>query len=79
MALAAGPEDFVCSARGCDAPATLQVVWSNPTLHWAREKTWLSCDAHAGELADYIELRGFPHRTEPFEPPPTQRIVTSSR
>lgn len=60
MALAHGPEDLVCSARECEEPATVAVIWSNPKIHTGRHKTWLSCEAHRQFLVDYVGLRGFP-------------------
>jgi len=49
-----------CSAKGCRAPATLDLHWRNPKLHdAARVKHWLACDEHADHLADYLATRGF--------------------
>lgn len=58
-----------CSARGCTADAVWTLVWNNPKIHTPdREKTWLACDAHRGTLADFLGMRGFLRRVDPFEP-----------
>lgn len=50
----------MCSARGCRAPATVDLRWRNPRLHDAtRVKHWLACDEHAGQLADFLARRDF--------------------
>lgn len=67
MALARGPEDGVCAARECAAPATLRITWSNPKIPWADSKTWLSCETHRDELADYMRYRGFPFEFSPID------------
>jgi hypothetical protein len=49
-----------CSAKGCRAPATIELAWRNPKLHDAgRVKHWLACDEHADQLADFLAVRGF--------------------
>jgi hypothetical protein len=49
-----------CSARGCRAAATTDLTWRNPRIHSAaRAKHWLACDAHADELAAFLDRRGF--------------------
>jgi hypothetical protein len=49
-----------CSAKGCRAPATIDLYWRNPRLHdAARVKHWLACDDHADHLADYLAVRNF--------------------
>lgn len=63
MALKRGPEDLICSARGCENPAAWAVIWSNPNLHFGREKNWLACEAHREYLEDYLAYRSFPVRT----------------
>ncbi|WP_083940774.1 hypothetical protein [Schaalia vaccimaxillae] len=62
MALARGPEDLACSARGCQSLATRAIVWRNPAIGRKRTKIWLSCDAHIDFLADYMRYRSFPYR-----------------
>ena len=62
MALSRGPRDLICSARGCEEPATKAIVWRNPMIGRKRAKTWLSCDEHVDFLADYMRYRSFPHR-----------------
>jgi hypothetical protein len=49
-----------CSARGCAAAASVDLVWRNPRLHGsARTKHWLACAAHADSLASFLDRRGF--------------------
>jgi hypothetical protein len=51
---------LVCSARGCRAPARWALRWNNPKIHDAqRRKTWLACDDHRAQLADFLDRRGF--------------------
>jgi hypothetical protein len=57
---AAGEDAPRCSAKGCRAPATVDLAWRNPRLHDAtRMKHWLACHEHADHLADYLSVRGF--------------------
>ena len=50
----------VCSARGCTAPATWQLLWNNPKVHTPdRRKVWLACDEHRGSLSQFLEARTF--------------------
>lgn len=56
----------VCSARQCTEVARWAVVWSNPKLHYGREKTWLACVGHRDFLEEFVALRGFPHRVVPI-------------
>lgn len=67
----------VCSARQCTEVARWAIVWRNPKIHHAREKTWLACEGHRDFLAEFVALRNFPHRvisasklTPPSEPAP---------
>ncbi|MDO5722082.1 MAG: hypothetical protein Q4P06_06025 [Actinomycetaceae bacterium] len=53
---------YVCSARQCTEVARWAVVWSNPKIHFGREKTWLACDGHREFLEQFVALRQFPHR-----------------
>ena len=63
------PEPALCSAKGCQRPATWQLLWNNPRLHTPdRRKTWLACDEHRQSLSDFLGARGFlkdvvPHTT----------------
>jgi hypothetical protein len=51
---------LLCSAKGCRADATTDLVWRNPRIHeQARVKHWLACDDHADHLADFLARRGF--------------------
>lgn len=43
------------------------MVWSNPKLHFGREKTWLACVGHRDFLKEFVTLRGFPCRVIPIE------------
>ena len=53
-------EPLTCSARGCRAAATWQLVWNNPRLHTPdRRKTWLACDDHRDSLAEFLRARSF--------------------
>ena len=50
----------VCSAKGCSAPAVRALLWNNPKLHTPdRRKTWLACDEHRQQLADFLGARNF--------------------
>lgn len=56
-----------CSARGCSADAAWALVWNNPKIHTPdREKRWLACTAHRESLGDFLRMRGFLRRVEPF-------------
>ena len=66
MALAKGPEQGVCSARGCARRATLAIIWRNPAIHTGRTKTWLSCPEHLDHLKRYFTYRSFPYEVKPF-------------
>ena len=53
-------DPLLCSAKGCRADATVDLVWRNPKLHdTAREKHWLACPEHEDFLADFLARRGF--------------------
>ena len=53
-------EPALCSAKGCRAAATVDLVWRNPRLHdAAREKHWLACPEHEDFLADFLARRDF--------------------
>lgn len=60
MVLNRGPEDLICSARDCCAPAEKAVLWKNPKIHHGRHKTWLACSAHVDFLRQYLAYRNFP-------------------
>jgi hypothetical protein len=56
-----------CSARGCQAPAVVDLVWRNPRIHDAsREKHWYACGEHEEFLADFLDRRDFPLRRIPL-------------
>jgi hypothetical protein len=34
--------------------------WNNPRVHASdRRKTWVACEAHRQQLADFLDARGF--------------------
>ncbi|HEY7010712.1 MAG TPA: hypothetical protein VH395_17305 [Jatrophihabitantaceae bacterium] len=67
--MTAGAESPRCSAKGCRAPAAVDLHWRNPKLHDAtRTKHWLACDEHADHLANFLAARGFLIRRTPLEP-----------
>ena len=52
--------EAICSAKGCQTPATWQLLWNNPKLHTPdRRKVWLACDEHRQSLIDFLGKRGF--------------------
>ena len=58
--------ELTCSARGCRAGATWQLLWNNPKLHTPdRRKTWLACDEHRESLGAFLSARGFLRDTVP--------------
>jgi len=58
-------DQLVCSAKGCSAAATWQLLWNNPKLHTPdRRKTWLACDEHKESLSDFLRLRDFLREVE---------------
>ncbi|GAW48218.1 Hypothetical protein PD653_4869 [Nocardioides sp. PD653] len=58
----------LCSAKGCQAPATWQLLWNNPKLHTPeRRKTWLACDDHKTSLSEFLGARGFLKDVVPHE------------
>lgn len=64
MALGRGAEELICSYRGCISPAQYALSWSNPALHFGREKHWLACGEHREELERYFKYRDFPVRRQ---------------
>ncbi len=55
-----------CSAKGCLATATWEVLWNNPRIHTPeRRKVWLACDDHRVTLGDYLGVRGMLRDTVP--------------
>jgi hypothetical protein len=56
----AGADPDVCSAKGCQAPATWELLWNNPKLHTAdRRKSWTACEEHLAYLRGFLDTRGF--------------------
>ncbi|MDH2415757.1 acetone carboxylase [Nocardioides sp. CER19] len=69
MTLGDKTELDLCSAKGCQAPATWQLLWNNPKIHTPdRRKIWLACDEHRASLSDFLGARGFLKSTQPHEP-----------
>ncbi|WP_183095214.1 acetone carboxylase [Nocardioides stalactiti] len=69
-ASAASSEPDVCSAKGCRADATWQVLWNNPRIHTPdRRKVWLACDEHRESLEAFLGARGFLRDTVPHPAP----------
>lgn len=65
---AVGPEQPICSAKGCPRPAAWDLLWNNPKLHTPeRRKVWLACDEHRPTLADFLGARGFLQDVEPHD------------
>jgi hypothetical protein len=63
------PDEPICSAKGCRAPARWALRWNNPRLHEPqRRKTWLACDAHRDSLSDFLGARGFLRETAELPP-----------
>ena len=57
---AGGPDERVCSAKGCRQPALWGLLWNNPRLHTTeRRKTWLACDEHREHLETFLGSRSF--------------------
>lgn len=65
--LPSGPEGLVCSAKGCRAPASTDLRWSNPKIHTeSRRKHWLACAGHTASLGQHLRVRGFLRETVPL-------------
>lgn len=62
-------EPHICSARGCTADATWDLIWRNPRLHTPeRRKVWLGCDEHRESLGQFLGARGFLIEVLPHDP-----------
>jgi hypothetical protein len=58
-------DPLICSAKGCAAEATHQVLWNNPKIHTPdRRKIWLACDEHEANLRGFLDARGFWKETQ---------------
>jgi hypothetical protein len=54
----------VCSAKGCDRPATVAIRWNNRKIHPPeRRKTWLACGDHDQGLTQFLTVRGMYRET----------------
>ena len=57
-----------CSAKGCRADATWQLLWNNPRIHTSeRRKVWLACDDHRESLEAFLGARQFLKDTLPHQ------------
>ena len=57
-----------CSAKGCRADATWQLLWNNPRIHTSdRRKVWLACDEHRESLEAFLGARQFLKDTVPHQ------------
>ena len=64
---ASGPDELVCSAKGCQQPAAFQVVWTNPKIHTPdRRKIWLACPEHRQYLSEYLSRKDFLREVVPL-------------
>lgn len=64
MSLKEGPDELICSSKGCTAAAKHEVRWNNPKLHTPdRRKIWLACDEHEPTLRGFLDARGFYRET----------------
>ncbi len=64
---AEGPEDMICSAKGCTLLAVHRVEWNNPKIHTPdRRKVWLACEEHEQTLRRFLDARGFYQETVPL-------------
>ena len=55
-----------CSAKGCRADASWQLLWNNPRIHTPdRRKVWLACDEHKESLEGFLGARSFLIETVP--------------
>jgi hypothetical protein len=58
--------DLVCSAKGCQEPASWVLLWNNPKLHTPeRRKQWLACEEHRESLGAFLTARQFLREVEP--------------
>ncbi|MCW2761112.1 MAG: hypothetical protein JWR85_1313 [Marmoricola sp.] len=56
----------ICSAKGCQLPATHELRWNNPKLHTPdRRKVWLACDEHRESLSAFLSARKFLREVAP--------------
>ena len=71
-------EPLLCSAKGCQQVAAWALVWNNPKLHTPdRRKSWLACEEHREQLADFLGARRFllevvPVAEAPADPGPSR-------
>lgn len=70
-----GPDEPICSGKGCRAPGTWALVWNNPRLHTPeRRKVWLACDDHREHLTTFLSARSFLREVVPIgDLPPDAR------
>ena len=64
------PVTEICSAKGCQQPATWALRWNNPKVHTPeRRKVWLACDEHRSSLSEFLGARGFLKDVDPHPAP----------
>jgi hypothetical protein len=64
-------EPLLCSAKGCQDEAVWALVWNNPKVHTPdRRKSWLACEAHRQQLADFLGARQFLREVVPVAEAP---------
>jgi len=52
--------ELICSAKGCQRPASYDLAWNNPKIHTPdRRKHWLACPDHRELLAKFLSARSF--------------------
>ncbi|HLR98792.1 MAG TPA: hypothetical protein VK069_04285 [Mycolicibacillus parakoreensis] len=69
-----GPDQLICSAKGCQEPAAFEVVWNNPKIHTPdRRKIWLACPEHRQYLSEYLSRRDFLREVVPVDEEPDQQ------
>ncbi|MCV7314037.1 hypothetical protein H7J77_00525 [Mycolicibacillus parakoreensis] len=69
-----GPDEPICSAKGCQEPAAFEVVWNNPKIHTPdRRKIWLACPEHRQYLSEYLSRRDFLREVVPVDEEPDQQ------
>jgi hypothetical protein len=67
-------EPLLCSAKGCQQAAVWALVWNNPKLHTPdRRKSWLACDEHREQLADFLTARRFLREVVPVDEAPVDQ------
>jgi hypothetical protein len=64
-------DPVLCSAKDCQQEAVWALVWNNPKVHTPdRRKTWVACDEHRQQLADFLAARQFLREVVPVAEAP---------